>query len=408
MRNFEPVGKHKIVLDENVFESRFLRCSICKEKFNHDDRSPRLLPCHHCFCLACVLHFYWKEEEERQRLTPKEITDLIYIVTVTCPVCENSFVSTLEGLKELVADHRIIQLLDFVGSTDKQSIDYCPKHVSQPLNFFCEKCQCKICRDCIVVDHKQCSKDKMVLDLQSAFQKYDPALSTGVKEMEDEAKSLLDKKEQCKTAKDSFKRGDEGLVNAIKESFDRLRKALEEREEKLIDMARNSVEVKEYDFDVKMKAFIEKEEEVRELREVVKKSNNSSDIVEKYNAYILLKRYATEPAVNKEEYENKETENVTFNSKDESLITSRISNYGSIETKSESTSTGYGRSSSIEDNRNNTGSGSGSIGSSYVSSLGSYSSGSGRTSSYGSYIGSSSLYTGSSYTSRYTPRSYRY
>ena len=361
-----------------------------------------MMPCHHTFCLSCVLNFYWCEEEERRRLTPEEVTNIVYVITVVCPTCSNSFVSTLEGLQELVADHRIYQLLDFVGSTDKHSIEYCPKHLSQPVNFFCERCVCRICRDCIVIDHKQCSNDKLVLDFQAALQKYTPAISNGVKVMEDEAKSLKEKKGECKSAKENFKRGDETVVDAIRESFVRLKKALEEREEKLIEMARKEVGVKEFDFEKKVKVYEEKESTVQELQQLIANGMKSDDIKDKYKAFSQLNKYTTEPALQAEEYENKNEKNVSFNFKDEVILTTKISNFGEIESKSKSTTSSYGRSGSIE----NSGS------SSYVSSVGSYGSGTGRTSSYGGSTygaGSSSLYSGSSYTSRYTPtRSYKY
>ncbi|CAC5412529.1 unnamed protein product [Mytilus coruscus] len=49
-----------MMVDQNMvsliteLERRYLECSICTEVFDEDERTPRLLPCHHSFCSECL------------------------------------------------------------------------------------------------------------------------------------------------------------------------------------------------------------------------------------------------------------------------------------------------------------------------------------------------------------------
>ena len=146
---------------------------------------------------------FQKEAAYRQSLAPVSGSGVPYALSISCPTCSASLITTEEGLQQLTTDHRVVQLLDFIGSTDKQTVDYCSSHASQPLNFFCEVCVKPVCRDCTVIDHKKCSEKQMVLDIDSAVQKYKPVLDKGIKEMEEEAKSL---KRREKHAKQRLKR----------------------------------------------------------------------------------------------------------------------------------------------------------------------------------------------------------
>lgn len=238
MRQNPPIiTTSKLIFDEESFEQSFLKCSLCHERYNLFEKSPRLLPCHHSFCYDCVQKCFQKEAAHRQSLAPVAGSGVPYALSISCPTCSASLITTEEGLKQLTTDHRVIQLLDFIGTTDKQTVDYCSSHASQPLNFFCEACIKPVCRDCTVIDHKACSEKQMVFDIDSAVLKYRPVLDTGIKEMEDEAKALREKRETCETAVEKMKTGHTDVCKEIKDVFEKMRKALNEREQELIDMA---------------------------------------------------------------------------------------------------------------------------------------------------------------------------
>lgn len=348
-----------------------------------DSRCPRLLPCHHAFCLACLLHVYQREEDYRQSLAPISSTttsNMAFAVSISCPTCSANFISTLEGLKQLTTDHRIVQLMDFVGATDKQTITFCPNHALQPLNFFCEKCVQAICRDCTVLDHKLCAQDLLVIDLTSATEKYIPALDEGVTSMSDEAKSLTEKAAECQQAMENCQKGDDTLTKSIKESFAKLRKALDEREQEILDMTGNPVKCTEV-ITNKIAKLSEKATEVGEISEAINKAKTTGKVQEMFLVFKRIREYETECGIDLDELQKNDQPPSTFNKRDEQTILSKISNYGEIQSSLKK-SNGYSSSS-----------GSGyTSGSSYMSNSSVY-----------------STYSPSPYTSqRYAPRTYKY
>jgi hypothetical protein len=114
--------KKTFIFDEDTFEERFLKCVVCKDHYAsvalNLTKSSRFLPCHHSFCQGCILQLFRTEAEYRQSLTPA-IRGLPAAVTIICPTCQSNFISTEAGLKQLPADHRVAQLLDFVAHTDR-------------------------------------------------------------------------------------------------------------------------------------------------------------------------------------------------------------------------------------------------------------------------------------------------
>ena len=46
--------KRFIALNEKTFVDRFLCCKLCSVSFSYPDLMPKLLPCHHSFCLPCL------------------------------------------------------------------------------------------------------------------------------------------------------------------------------------------------------------------------------------------------------------------------------------------------------------------------------------------------------------------
>ena len=274
-------------------------------------------------------------------------------------------------------DHRIVQLMDFVGHTDKQTVSFCPNHTLQPINFFCEKCIQPICRDCTVLDHKECSEGQVVIDLANAKEKYTPTLDEGIKKMNEEAKSLFEKKEDCQKALENCQKGDDSLTQSIKDSFDKIRKAVNDREQEILKMANGNGGNSKESIEEKLKKLSEKEHEVEEILEDIDKAKNSEIVQEMFRVYKKVNEYATEQGIQKEDLQKSDQPSATFNARDESTLLTRISKYGDLQS-TQTQSNGYGSTSSLY---------SGS--SSYVSS-----------SRYTSYT--------PSYSTRYTPRTYKY
>lgn len=348
------------------------------------DRTPRLLPCHHAFCMSCIMTFYQKEAEYRQSMAMIPSSSSSFAVSISCPHCAANFITTEDGLTQLTTDHRIVQLMDFIGHTDKQTVVYCPKHALQALNFFCEKCSELICRDCTVLDHKECSNEKFVSDIEGAIQKYKPVIEEGKNNLAGEVTVLEQRKAETQKTLESCSKGDDTLAQQIRETFDKVRKALSEREAKLLEMAKTGQGNTQEVVEEKIKNLTAKQVELSGILNGVDKALASGAVQDLFEIYRKIRDYKTEPALDTSETDNKDANNSTFVARDETTLLTRISNFGDIQTSSRQ-SNGYGGSSVTP-------------GSSYLSS------------STGSYVPSSRYgsYSGSSYTSRYVPRSYKY
>ena len=286
-----------------------------------------------------------------------------------------------------MTDHRIVQLMDFIGHTDKQTVVYCPKHSLQALNFFCEKCAQLICRDCTVLDHKACSQEKLVSDIQGAIQKYKTVIEEGKNNLAGEVKVLEDRKVECQNSLEKCSKGDDGLAQQIKETFNKLRKAIDDRERELLELAKAGQGTTHEVVEEKIKNLTGKQQELTGILDGVDKAMKSGAIEELFEIYRKIRDYKTEPALDTSDDDKKDNNTVSFVARDETPLITRISNYGDIQSASKQ-SNGYGSSSY-----------SGSTGSSYLSS-----------STGSSYLSGSRYggYSGSSYTSRYTPRTYKY
>ena len=218
----------------------------------------------------------------------------------------------------------------------------------------------------------------MVFDIDSAVQKYRPVLDTGIKDMEDEAKSLKEKRETCETAVEKMKTGNTDICKEIKEVFEKLRKALDDREQELIDMAISHSGKGSENIEEKIKLIKEKEALVNETIVSLQQAKAAGKVKEMFSIHQKVKDYKKEAPVTISEIYMSDQSSCTFSGKDDSTLVSRISNFGDI---------------SVSSTRSER--------SGYSSSL---------TNGYGSsrYGGSSDTTSRYAYSSRYIPRTYRY
>ena len=373
MRQQPPpvIVAQKLIFDEESFEQSFLKCPICRERYDISNKSPRILPCHHSFCFACITKCFEKEAQHRQSLAPVSSGNMPYALAIACPSCGDPLITTEEGLLQLTIDHRVVQLIDFIGDTDKQTVDYCSSHTTQPLNFFCEVCIQPICRDCTVIDHKRCSEKQMVFDISNALQKYAPVLEKGTEEMREEAKQLKEKRETCEEALEKMQSGDTGVCKEITECFAKIRKALDEREQELLDMAKSNTGKGKDKIEEKVKLIKDKETLVEENIRTLQKAKADGKVKEMFAAYQKVGDYKSEEPISITEVNTSDQSTCTFSGRDESTLISRISNFGDISESTSRTERGYNYSNG------------------YLSST-------------------TSRYATTPYTSRYVPRTYRY
>lgn len=228
----------------------------------------------------------------------------------------------------------------------------------------------------------------MVFDINSAVQKYGPVLEKGITEMEDEAKSLKQKRGTCETAVEKMKTGHTDVCKEIREVFQKLRKAVNDREQELIDLAISHSGKGTDTTEEKIKMLKEREALVEENIKLLQKAKVDGKVKEMFSAHQKVREYKNESPITVTDVQTSDQSKCTFSGKDESTLVSKISNFGDISVSSSRSERGYS-----------------SFTNGYLSSTSRYST-TADTSRYGG-TSDSSRYTGS-YSSRYIPRTYRY
>ncbi|XP_072042260.1 E3 ubiquitin-protein ligase TRIM71-like [Amphiura filiformis] len=176
----------------------FLLCQVCFERFSN----PKILPCLHSFCEPCLPRYVARESRTIRCPMCKQDTELpengvaglkdnFFILNLSdvftpkkdegpvqkavCTICvgtdpaEASYrcLECVDFLCDECApshDHRIARfsrqhhIISVPASENKKLLkrrDYqCEKHQSDKMRFFCEECQRPICRECILIEHK--------------------------------------------------------------------------------------------------------------------------------------------------------------------------------------------------------------------------------------------------------------
>lgn len=327
--------KRNIVLDECNFTEKFLKCIICDEIYNNGDRQPKLLPCHHTLCSICIIKLFFAEAEYRRSLTPA-ITDLPNAVTIICPRCSGSFISTQEGIRQLPTDHRVIQLLDFLDHTDIQTVQYCPKHKTQPINFFCECCVKLICRDCTILDHKEIN-GHIVRDLDGAVKTYNPIIEEAMSELESEKNTLKEKRLALEQSIETADKSEHDVVEHVKSSFAVLRAALEEREKQLIAMAEKEVGNEKQTLREKLDLIDKRSGDIDEKYQELKRCKEEGNVDDMFKITQNIRDYKPLDPPRVRDLDDGGVTKFTFNDRDEKYLSVKLQNYGDISTRMGST-----------------------------------------------------------------------
>ena len=97
MRQQPPpvIVAQKLIFVEESFEQSFLKCPICRERYDISNKSPRILPCHHSFCFACITKCFEKEAQHRQSLAPVSSGNMPYALAIACPSCGDPLITSL-------------------------------------------------------------------------------------------------------------------------------------------------------------------------------------------------------------------------------------------------------------------------------------------------------------------------
>lgn len=187
-----------IIAGVNVEDiSRHLNCGICKRLI----RSPKLLPCLHSFCQVCIESLA-KELDQNENLVcpvcktdakisrdevrslpinffldnmldialinssdqepvPCSSCDAGYPATSRCVDCGEFLCERCYGVHKRIRqtkDHRILTISELLESNTGEDLHrpaFCAIHRSEQLKYYCETCNEAVCRDCVLIEHRQ-------------------------------------------------------------------------------------------------------------------------------------------------------------------------------------------------------------------------------------------------------------
>lgn len=323
-------NKKNLVFDEERFEDTFLKCLICRETFDEDEKMPKMLPCHHTFCLDCLKQMFRVEGEFRRNLT-SAFRSMPVAVKIACPTCREGLIASEAEILRLPNDHTVRELVAFVRCTGKPDVAYCKKHQMQPLNFFCEPCITPVCRDCTVIDHKE-KNGHIVMNVEEALHKYVPVLDETLTEMENEEKTLHDKRMALEKASDNLEQIQKELGVQIRQTFDRIRDAIDERERELYTAAEHEIDKKRQEISDQLELALNREETFKSERMKLNTAKETKNIAAMFSNH----QSAREALVEKVTVQGPSRAirdfavSFQFNSRQENNIRHYISNFGDV------------------------------------------------------------------------------
>lgn len=328
-----------MVLDEDRFEDRFLRCNVCKVRFSNVSL-PRMLTCHHSFCQPCIDQLFSLAKTQRSSnsapLRCLPMSAPAHAVYISCPVCRANFIATEDNVKKLPTDHRIVQLMDFVRHTDRYTVTFCSIH-KLPLNFFCEQCIQPVCRTCTANNHGE-NDGHQVMDLEDALVKYGPILDNVVTEMEAETICLEEKLLCLESVVNHVERDKADLLGQVRSCMSKMRELLNAREKALVakvhqqaGMERNKLLEKSKQLADRRTLLLEKTSKLRQARE-------KSMVEEMFKIHQEVRECRSEPRLRVREVDDGLMTTFMFNTQDEAMLASRINNFCDVVSKVQTTS----------------------------------------------------------------------
>ncbi|XP_064159245.1 tripartite motif-containing protein 59 [Anguilla rostrata] len=131
-----------------------LTCSVCYSLFC----DPRVLPCSHTFCKACL--------DNVQQVSGAFSTWRLLRVPLKCPNCRSVVELPPTGVEALPANVSLRAIIEKYQRDSWPRPPFCPQHPLQPLNVYCVQDRQLICGLCLTVGGHQ---GHAIDDLQAAL-----------------------------------------------------------------------------------------------------------------------------------------------------------------------------------------------------------------------------------------------
>ena len=319
-----------LIVDESFFEEQFLKCQVCHERFDQNERAPKSLPCNHTFCLPCLTQIFDHAQPPARRNLLW--ADQALEGALKCPTCRVEIFLIRSKIKDLPNDHRVVQMMDFLSQAVAKSHNVCSKHERQPLNFFCKKCLVPVCRDCTVLDHKE-SDGHVIIDVSEAMSEN----STQFTEIEKKSRDTLEKmKGRSDSLANASKRLDitERRLRAdIKETFIEYRLLLEKRQEALTGMVRQIIQDQKAKINARFVNVCEHGTQLQKLYDDFKASKNSNDLRKLFTIMQQMKDHELQFAQVANADDNDYFQSCEFEAQNEGSFLSDLSGLGEVRGK---------------------------------------------------------------------------
>ncbi|XP_078700025.1 E3 ubiquitin-protein ligase TRIM56-like [Branchiostoma floridae x Branchiostoma belcheri] len=267
----------------------FLECTICLEPY----KDPKVLPCLHTFCKDCLKKFVAQQGEGKDGNFPcptcrietelpgggvEGLKDNFFVLSlqdavdvhkklspgstdaITCSTCDEGNVATswcrqcddflcqdcltAHRRVKLTRDHDTLSLEELKSRSTSNPLAFksqrqptCPEHNGEELRFYCQTCQSPICRDCLVLEHKDHEHGYLPKVVGGIREKLSDSADKAQPKI-DEYQILKEKVANKKTELDTNKKKAqdaiaEAIDAAIKEFTDNARRKQAEIEENL-------------------------------------------------------------------------------------------------------------------------------------------------------------------------------
>ncbi|XP_028410543.1 E3 ubiquitin-protein ligase TRIM33-like [Dendronephthya gigantea] len=275
-----------VVVEEKGDESLPKFCSICTTGF--DKVVPKLLPCLHSFCQACLEDRLQDDQASTSTMTPRASTSRL-----KCPKCGQEFLVPSRGVASLIDNQFILEIVTKPCSSESESEQhvctscednstacsyclncsewlcsacvqahqrvritkdheiksgddlrasvkshsrnerslYCQKHPSEKLKLFCIKCERLTCRDCQLLEHK----DHQYQFVNEAAGRYRDFFKKRLKSLEDRIMPLAESIEAVHNSSTHLDHKSEIVANEIRNSSNEIIKAVKQRELTLLN-----------------------------------------------------------------------------------------------------------------------------------------------------------------------------
>ncbi|XP_064607795.1 tripartite motif-containing protein 2-like [Liolophura sinensis] len=289
-----PDQKRRLILDEDHFEETFLKCAICRENYDNQVRTPKMLPCHHTFCQSCLLEMFRVECEFRVALTSAYRSHLPSAVKIQCPSCRDSFIIGEEELKNLPKDITVLQLTNFVTEAESCTVSFCPNHASQPLNFFCDECFSPVCSECTAKEHA-IQDGHNVMNISEAMKKYSPEIDEALHDLENQSDSVVEARAALETALENLSVAETEIVNDIHATFEKFHSIATQREKDLVQICEREIGRKRQVLEEKLEVVKRHQNNMTSSRDQMVLAKEAEDVDHIFRQHKAIKETLADP-----------------------------------------------------------------------------------------------------------------